>query len=435
MRFLMLDSPLPIDQIHPSAWSGSEVVHVASLPDALALLQADSSYTAVVVPPAMLTDLSICLSGEAVRQNKLNALHLAGQELAALDAEQLAEMNVETRIEYLKDNLRRSIHDLLHYDVIEIRLLNQQTGQLIPLLAEGMSDDALRRVLYARTEGNGVTGYVAATGKSYLCADTASDPMYLQGAVEARSSLTVPLIHHDSVIGTFNIEHPSLNGFTREDLQFTELFSREIAQSLYTLQLLSAQQVCTATQSVNAINRDMALPMDELLTLASGLLSKYAQADAETADVLVRILANARTVKQCVLKVGDDLAPLPGTPTMVKGLPLSNLKGMRILVVDTDERLRRSAHSMLDRYGCQIETAATATDGLALAHSSTYDAIFADIRLPDLSGTETYHRFKAAQPESRLMLITEFGYDASHSIVRARQEGLRFVLFKPFKPE
>jgi hypothetical protein len=29
--------------------------------------------------------------------------------------------------------------------------------------------------------------------------------------------------------------------------------------------------------------------------------------------------------------------------------------------------------------------------------------------------------------------MTGFGYDAAHSMVRARQEGLRVVLYKPFR--
>ena len=29
--------------------------------------------------------------------------------------------------------------------------------------------------------------------------------------------------------------------------------------------------------------------------------------------------------------------------------------------------------------------------------------------------------------------MTAYGYDPSHSIVKARQEGLRFVLYKPFR--
>ena len=87
-------------------------------------------------------------------------------------------------------------------------------------------------MLYARTEGNGVTGYVAATGQSYLCRDTEHDCHYIKGAEGAHSSMTVPLVFQDAVIGTFNVESPKPNAFGAEDLQFAELFSREIAQAL-----------------------------------------------------------------------------------------------------------------------------------------------------------------------------------------------------------
>ena len=62
-------------------------------------------------------------------------------------------------------------------------------------LTEGMTPLAANRELYARKEGNGVTGFVAATGQSYLCPDTTKDPLYLEGAAGSRSSLTVPLIY------------------------------------------------------------------------------------------------------------------------------------------------------------------------------------------------------------------------------------------------
>jgi hypothetical protein len=29
--------------------------------------------------------------------------------------------------------------------------------------------------------------------------------------------------------------------------------------------------------------------------------------------------------------------------------------------------------------------------------------------------------------------MTTYGYDPSHSIVKARQDGLRFILYKPFR--
>ena len=44
--------------------------------------------------------------------------------------------------------------------------------------------------------------------------------------------------------------------------------------------------------------------------------------------------------------------------------------------------------------------------------------------------------FAAARKKSAtvpVILMTGFGYDPSHSIVRASQEGLQAVLFKPFK--
>ncbi len=68
-----------------------------------------------------------------------------------------------------------------------------------------------------------------------------------------------------------------------------------------------------------------------------------------------------------------------------------------------------------------------------MAKLSTYDAILADIRLPDISGYEIYRRLREAQPLAKLILMSAYGYDSSHSIVKARQDGLRYVLFKPFR--
>ena len=68
-----------------------------------------------------------------------------------------------------------------------------------------------------------------------------------------------------------------------------------------------------------------------------------------------------------------------------------------------------------------------------MARLASYDAIVADIRLPDLSGYEVYRALREAQPSARVILMTGYGYDPGHSLVRARQEGLRHVLFKPFR--
>ena len=75
-------------------------------------------------------------------------------------------MAVGDRIELLKSNILHFTRDLLRFDVVEIRLLDQKTNRLDPLLSMGMDPEAAARELYALPQNNGVTGFVAATGKS-----------------------------------------------------------------------------------------------------------------------------------------------------------------------------------------------------------------------------------------------------------------------------
>lgn len=368
---------------------------------------------------------------EVQKQQKLDALHRAGQALAGLEPDQLAEMSIEQRITLLKQNLRKSIHDVLDYHVIEIRLLNRRTNKLEPVLAEGMTAQAEHRELFAKKEDNGVTGYVAATGISYLCADTANDPHYLPGAEGARSSMTVPLFALDQVIGTFNVESPVPNAFGQNELQFTELFAREIAQALYLLELLTAQKYCAASESIKLVNREIALPVDRILAAATTILSRYMGHSGELSKLLMCIVDQARQVKQNIQKIGEDLVPTP-TISPVEGPIPSEIRGQRILVIDADEAIRQSAHLALERLGCIVETTPTAGEAIALAAVGGYDAIMIDIQPSDMKGYDAYKQLRDAQPRARMIMMAGFGYDGGHTLVKARQDGLRFVLYKPF---
>jgi CheY-like chemotaxis protein len=373
------------------------------------------------------------ITREHQQQQKLDAIHQAGRELAALDTDELAAMSADQRIELLKANILRYTHDLLHYEVLEVRLVDPATGRLEPLLAEGMTPLAADRTLYARAKGNGITGFVAATGKSYLCPDTSTDPLYIEGAAGAKSSLTVPLIYQDKVIGTFNVESQQPGAITDQDQQFLEIFSREVADALHTLELLVAEQRSTATQSIEAIRREVAIPVDEILGSATALLARYIGHDQDMSDRLRQILSSARSIKQCIEKVGASLAPA-ATDTQAQQPADPRLRGLRVLVADQDDRVRRSAHSILGRFGCIVETAREGKEALIMARLSHYDIILADIRLPDMTGFEFFHQLRQTQPEAQIVFMSAYGYDPAHSIVKARQEGgLLGVLCKPFR--
>jgi DNA-binding NtrC family response regulator len=61
--------------------------------------------------------------------------------------------------------------------------------------------------------------------------------------------------------------------------------------------------------------------------------------------------------------------------------------------------------------------------------------VLSDINLGDVTGYDVFHAARRASQTLPVILMTGFGYDPHHSIVRATQEGLRGVLFKPFQAE
>lgn len=128
-----------------------------------------------------------------------------------------------------------------------------------------------------------------------------------------------------------------------------------------------------------------------------------------------------------------DRAPPAQAEPGVKPTAAPSLKGLRVLVADNDDRVRRSAHSLLGRWGCVVETARDAREAITMSRLGNYDAVLADIRLPDMDGYETFKKLRDAQPQARIVLMTGYGYDPHHVLVKARQDGLKHVLFKPFR--
>ncbi len=376
---------------------------------------------------------------EILQQQKLAAIHQAGIELADLKPDEVSQMTVEERIELLKSNILHHTKDLLKYDMVEIRILNHETNKLESLMTMGMSPEAAHRDLMADPQRNGVTGFVAATGKSYLCEDTIEDPLYIVGAEDARSSLTVPLVLHDDVIGTFNVESPEPRAFTESDLQFLEIYTRDLAVAINTLDLLAAEKASTAAESIEAIHRAVALPVDVILNDAVNVMERYIGHEPEVEERVLRILANARDIKNVIQKIGQHMAPLQAHPQADLADQHPKLFGRRILVVDEEESVRLAAHNLLEKYGCTVETAHNGAEASFMVRSlgpqQAYDAVLADIRLPDMSGYDLMIKLGEHVKVVPMILMTGFGWDPGHAIVKARRAGLHpeAVLYKPFR--
>ena len=83
------------------------------------------------------------------------------------------------------------------------------------------------------------------------------------------------------------------------------------------------------------------------------------------------------------------------------------------------------------------ENGQAAIDALEKAGAAgvQFDLIVSDIKMPDRNGYEVFAAARRNDTDVPVILMTGFGYDPHHSIVRASQEGLQCVLFKPFQVE
>jgi CheY-like chemotaxis protein len=151
---------------------------------------------------------------------------------------------------------------------------------------------------------------------------------------------------------------------------------------------------------------------------------------------LQRILRNARDIKQVIQKIGQKMAPAQAHPQVTETEEKTLLHGRRILVIDADENTRTAAHNLLERYGCVVETAHDGIEALSMVRmmiDGEYAVIISDIHLPDMNGYDFMLKLKEMLDPVPLILMTGFGYDPDHSIVKARQAGLKAVLYKPFR--
>ena len=119
--------------------------------------------------------------------------------------------------------------------------------------------------------------------------------------------MTVPLKYNDEVVGTLNVESPRLSGFGPDDLQFTELFSKEIAAALHTLDLLTAQNKLAPPRSRSTRSTGRLFCRWTMFSRAPPCCSA---GSATTPKRRINCGAScaARAVKENIQKVGRDCA-------------------------------------------------------------------------------------------------------------------------------
>ncbi len=371
------------------------------------------------------------ISDEVLQQQKLDAVHQAGIDLADLECEELLELSEYERVELLKSKLAHYTQELLEFDSVEVRIMDHETQKLTPLINFGMAPTAAARELRAQPQGYGVTGFVAATGKSYLCEDTSSDPLYIEGVIGAKSSLTVPLIRHDEVLGTFNVESPNVGAFTANDMKFVELFCREVATALNHLDLLAVEQMSSVEKNTQKVLCEVASPVDDILNDTSWIYERFRSEDSEVCDRIKHVLARTQEIRDLIRKTGKSSNP-NFAGALLKSCQHPKLSGKRILVVDTDSEIRKSAHAILEQNDMTVDAVRTADEALRMVRIFTYHVVIADKKPPDMKGSELFRSIREIHEHLPIMLMTGFDYDGEHTLIKCREMGMKETIYKPF---
>lgn len=375
---------------------------------------------------------------------KIEAINAAGQELVHIESEEVARLHATERLKLLEERIVKYADELLHFDHFAIRMLNPQSQILQVVIARHLSEEAMAIELSPGLDGNGITGWVAASGRSYICPDTSVDKMYVYGLDNPGSSLTVPLKLFDEVIGVFNIESHDRNAFTDQDRQFAEIFANYIAMALHILNLLIVERRATRERATGTVRGELSAPLNDLATEAEALLDASG-ADEHVRQAVERILADVRAIRKRVQSVSRGAQTVLGLDETLSDARRDEvLGGKRILVVDDDETMRSTIRDVLTNQGAVVVTceSASAAKKLFVQWTMSFDAeegfdlVISDIDVGDGTGYDVFSAARKADAQLPVILMTGFGYDPHHSVVRASQDGLATpVLFKPFRAE
>ena len=79
---------------------------------------------------------------------------------------------------------------------------------------------------------------------------------------------------------------------------------------------------------------------------------------------------------------------------------------MKVLIVDDERAIRYSLKEILEMENYQVETAENGAEGLQKAEKEKYDAIFCDIKMPEMDGTEMLSRLVEEGVETPVIMVS-----------------------------
>ncbi len=108
------------------------------------------------------------------------------------------------------------------------------------------------------------------------------------------------------------------------------------------------------------------------------------------------------------------------------------LKGVKVMVIDDSNTIRRSAEIFLNQAGCEVILAQDGFDALSKITDHEPDVVFVDIMMPRLDGYQTCSLIKRNAKYRTTPVIMLSSKDGLFDRARGRMVGSDEYLTKPF---
>jgi len=121
------------------------------------------------------------------------------------------------------------------------------------------------------------------------------------------------------------------------------------------------------------------------------------------------------------------------SPETIKILP--KFEGARALIVEDLPYNAQILGAMLAKYGFSIDVASNGRDALRLLAEHSYDTVFLDYDLPDITGLEVARRMQQIERNPKPLVVATTAYSTVQDREDCLKAGMDIFLSKPITPE
>lgn len=104
----------------------------------------------------------------------------------------------------------------------------------------------------------------------------------------------------------------------------------------------------------------------------------------------------------------------------------------RILIVDDEVDVLDFLKIYLESQGWEVTTNSSTTEAFTLLEQQSFFLVLTDIAMPEMDGYEFISKIKEIGFPSQLAIMTGFGYNPKHTLVKIYKTSKYPCLFKPF---